>query len=400
MSAIEPDRRIHRGPGRLDLRLVPVVLAAACGSGSSASDEAVRLDSAGVEIVANAGEDRALSWRLEPLWRIGGFEDERLGLAGLAAHEVAADRSGRVHVLDRADRRVHILSPEGGLVGTLGREGGGPGELESPMAIAIDGDESVVAVYDFAKGGLVRWSAEGEVLEGVDIDAMFWGPELEAANGSVIFATFEGRSGASTRLGLLSWSPEAEHTLARFTSAALHPADFPTCGQQGALVAPLFAPELVWDAAGDRVAVNTRASYVIDVYEANRLARSIRRAVSPREVTDEMGLRQVGDGLYFGAVDCTIPPAEAVRGHGYADVLPGLTALALAPAGDVWALRGRVEGEPNRIDVFGSDGSYIGTLPPGAPFPAAFLPGDRIVAVETDSFDVPVIVAYQVDRSP
>lgn len=380
------------------LRLVPFLLVAACGFGASESGETVRTDSAGVEIVTNPGEDRALPWRLEPLWRIGGFEDERLRLTGLEAHEIAADRSGRVYVLDSSGGRVLILSPEGELVGTLGRKGGGPGELESPMAISVDQDDAV-AVYDVAKGGLVRWSANGEVLERVGIDAVFWGPKLETTGGGVLFATFESRDDASTRLGLLSWSPDTAQTLARFTSAALRPADFPTCGQQGALVSPVFSPDLVWDAEGARVAVNTAAPYVIDLYEENRLARSIRRGVAPREVTEEMALRHVGEGLYFGAVDCTIPPAEAVRGHGYADVLPGVTALRLSPEDEVWALRGHVRDEPNRIDVFRSDGSYLGTLPPGAPVPAAFLPGDRIVAVERDSLDVPVIVAYQVVRS-
>lgn len=67
---------------------------------------------------------------------------------------------------------------------------------------------------------------------------------------------------------------------------------------------------------------------MIDMYEDDRLVRSVRREVAPREVTEEMALRQVGDGLHFCAVDCVIPPEEAVRGHGYADVLPAVSALS------------------------------------------------------------------------
>jgi len=377
--------------------LALAALLTACGPEPGVPDPVQRSDSAGVEIVVSAGEDRILPWRLEPVWRAGGADDEGLALPTLAAHEVSGGPDGHVFVLDGAGRRVLVFSPGGELVDTLGREGGGPGELESPMALSVGGD-GVVAVYDFGRGGLMRWSAEGEVLEAVRIDDLFWGPGMAVTDHGVVFATFEGRTEAATRLGLLSWSPDAARTLARFTSAPLRPADFPTCGQQGTLVAPLFSPELVWDATGGRVAVTTGTAYVIDLYEEGNRVRSVRRDVPPRPVTREMALRHVGDGVHFGAVDCTIPPAEAVRGYGYGEVLPGVEAVSLSPEGEVWALRGRVADEPGRTDVFGSDGAYLGTLPPGSPFPAAFLPEGRIVAVETDSLDVPVVAVYRVIR--
>jgi hypothetical protein len=377
--------------------LISLVLLTACGTGSSEPDRVVRTDSAGIGIVVSTGEDRKLPWRFEPLWSVGGLADERLALSQLAAHEVSAGPEGRIYILDAVAKRVLALSSGGEVVYTLGREGGGPGELESPLALTVDGD-GVVAVYDFAKGGLVRWSASGEVLELDRIDAMFWGPKIEVMEGGAVFATFEDRTDSSTRLGLLSWSPDAERTLARFTSVALRPADFPTCGQQGMLVSPLFSPELLWDAEGNHVAVSTGAAYVIDLHQPDRHVRSIRREISPPPVTEEMALRHTGNGVYLGAVDCTIPPDEAARGYGYSDVLPSVEALALSPGGEVWALRGRVAGEPNRTDVFGSDGSYLGTLEPGSPFPAAFLPGDRILVVETDALDVPVVAVYRVVR--
>lgn len=373
------------------------VFLTACGTGPGASDRVQRTDSAGVEIVVSAGADRILPWRLEPVWRAGGADDERLAVPALAAHEVSGGPDGRVFVLDGAGRRVLVFSPGGELVDTLGREGGGPGELESPMALSVAGD-GVVAVYDFARGGLVRWSAEGEVLDVVRMDDLFWGPGMEVTDHGVVFATFEGRTESATRLGLLSWSPDSARTLARFTSAPLRPADFPSCGQQGTLVAPLFSPELLWSAAGRQVAVTTDAAYVIDVHQGGDRARSVRRDVPPRPVTQEMALRHVGDGVHFGAVECTIPPAEAVRGYGYGEVLPSLEAVSLSPEGEVWALRGRVADEPGRTDVFGSDGAYLGTLPPGSPFPAAFLPDGGIVAVEMDYLDVPVVAVYRVIR--
>lgn len=377
--------------------LAVAVLLTACGTEPGASDRVQRTDSAGVEIVVSAGEDRTLPWRFDPVWRAGGADDERLALPALAAHEVSGGPDGKLFVLDGAGRRVLVFSSDGELVDTLGREGGGPGEMESPMALSV-GDDGVVAVYDFARGGLVRWSAEGEVLEVVRIDDQFWGPGMTVTDQGVVFATFEDRTGSATRLGLVVRSPDAARTLARFTSAPLRPADFPSCGQQGTLVEPLFSPDLLWSAAGGRVAVSTDAAYVIDVHEVGDRARSVRRDIPPRPVTREMALRHVGEGVHFGAVDCTIPPAEAVQGYGYGEVLPSLEALSLSPGGEVWVLRGRVADEPGRTDVFGSDGAYLGTLPPGSPFPAAFLPDGRIVAVEMDPLDVPVVAVYRVIR--
>lgn len=377
--------------------LVTIALVVACETGSPVPDGAVRTDSADIEIVVNTGEDRVLPWRFEPVWSAGGVDDERLMLPELDAHEVAAGPDGRVYVLDGSASRVLVFSPRGELVDTLGGEGAGPGELEAPMAVTVDGD-GVVAVYDFAKGGLVRWSASGEVLEVLPIDVLFWGAKIETTDDRALFSTFESRTGSSTRLGLLSWSPDTASTLANFTSAPLQPADFPTCGQQGTMVSPLFSPEMLWDAEGDRVAVNTEAAYVVDLYQGVRRVRSIRREISPRPVTEEMAMRHVSEGVYFGAIDCTIPPEEAVRGYGYRDELPSLGALAVSPAGEVWAQRRRLANEPNRTDVFGDDGGYLGTTEPGSPFPAAFLPDDRVVAVETDSLDVPVVAVYRVER--
>ena len=53
--------------------------------------------------------------------------------------------------------------------------------------------------------------------------------------------------------------------------------------------------------------------------------------------------------------------------------MPAISGLAAAPDGSIWVRRSQVtgEGEPS-IDVYGPDGAYTGTLPPGSPFPVAF----------------------------
>ncbi len=58
----------------------------------------------------------------------------------------------------------------------------------------------------------------------------------------------------------------------------------------------------------------------------------------------------------------------------------------------------RGKGEVLPIDVFQKDGQYLGTLPAGAPFPAALLPDGRIAAYGMDELDVGRIVIYRVGR--
>jgi hypothetical protein len=86
-----------------------------------------------------------------------------------------------------------------------------------------------------------------------------------------------------------------------------------------------------------------------------------------------------------------------VDAQGFEEFLPAIHAIKLSPGGEIWVERGLVRGEPRIIDVF-QDGRYMGTLPPGFPFPAAFPEQDRILTVEHDEFDVPFLVSYGIRR--
>ena len=57
-----------------------------------------------------------------------------------------------------------------------------------------------------------------------------------------------------------------------------------------------------------------------------------------------------------------------------------------------------MKGEARIVDVFDRDGEYLGTLPTGAPEPAAFLANGDLVAVEKDDMDVERIAVYRVSR--
>ncbi len=109
----------------------------------------------------------------------------------------------------------------------------------------------------------------------------------------------------------------------------------------------------------------------------------------------------MGEGfrINFGRGPCTIPPAEMVEKRGFAERVPIILRVAVAPDGEVWVLRRDVADlETNLIDVMDSDGAYLGTLTNLDLFPVAFLGPNKVATVETDSLDVDRLVVYNVSR--
>ncbi|HEU5207981.1 MAG TPA: 6-bladed beta-propeller [Longimicrobiales bacterium] len=340
-------------------------------------------DSPGINVTAPSA-DRQLPWHFEQLWRLGPADDDRLTLVDLARHLIAADSAGRIFILDEAARHVLVISTGGEVIATIGRQGEGPGELKEPIALTTT--EAAVSVYDFGKQALVRWSHTGDVLPELRIPNSFWGPLIrEIGNDTVLFTALARADASTSEQSLVAWSHSGQRQLAAMTRQPDRSAEFPSCGVSGPPIAPLFAPELVWDAAGSRVAVNTSPEYRVDVFETGEHVLSIRRDMPPRRVTRALALAEVADGMPIPIADCTVPAHEVVQGRGNADVLPSVRDVVLAPHGELWVLRGTFRGEPTLIDVFGADGTYRGTLPPESPFPAAFLPTDEIVAIEHDA---------------
>ncbi len=155
-------------------------------------------------------------------------------------------------------------------------------------------------------------------------------------------------------------------------------------------------PTINWDAEGEELAVNSGAEYVVEVYHAGAPFRTIRRPIAPAHADQETAEREAADWRFNG---CLVPPSEVVKAAGYLALIPVVQGVALSPEGELWVLRRGAETARPVIDLFDSSANYLGTLPAGAPFPAAFLSQDRIVAVEKDSSDVPRVTVYAVDRS-
>ena len=81
--------------------------------------------------------------------------------------------------------------------------------------------------------------------------------------------------------------------------------------------------------------------------------------------------------------------------------VPVVAAVRVTWEGTLWIERSMEPGatEPGPIDVIGSGGRYVGTLPAGQlEMPDAFGPDGLVAFIETDEFDVPVITVRRLPQ--
>jgi hypothetical protein len=379
------------------IALLCALATTACSDAASAPKYVERTDSAGVEIVHNLGGDRPLAWRFEEVLRLGGADEGPASFYRLAPALVGVDGRGNLHVLDGGNHRVAIFDPHGRPLRTLGREGGGPGELEIPLTMDVAPD-GTVRVHDITKPALVQWDSAGALLPSRPLSIPLTREFAQVGDALVAPVPAKRSADGRSKERLLAMYPADTTELAAIT---LPPVSMMNFGCVGLALPPLFSPSLVWSAAADRIAVSSGGDYVIKVAKDAHI-RSIRRDLGPRTVTREMALQDVGNEMTIrfgsGAPPCKIPGEKVVEQQGFAPVLPAIGGIALAPDGSTWVRRGSVKGETPIIDVFDAEGAYLGTLPAGSPFPAAFTPDGRVVAIEKDEMDVDHLVVYRVQR--
>lgn len=370
-----------------------------CGADRPPRVVVERVDSAGVEIVWNRGADVPLDWRFTRVLTLGGEEQGEASFYRASRTSVGVDGAGNLYVLDTENPRVVVFDRAGAHLRTMGRQGGGPGEFlrARNMSVALDG---TVSVYDMGKRAVVRFAPSGEVLEEQRLEIPYQGPLLVFTEQRVVFHTLKPQPGGVGIVeGVAEWRQGEVAELYRHEGVSWNQVEFQRCGVRWP-AAPIFAPTLVWDAAGPYFVASGGSAYAVAFQQEGKTARSLRRDAPPRGITEAMALQEAGEGhtIRIQGRECVIPPAEYIAKLGYASALPAIAKLVVGPNGEVWVQRGHVRGEPALIDVFDAKGGYRGTLPPDSPFPVVFLPDGGILAVEKDDMDVMRVVSYRVER--
>lgn len=144
-----------------------------CGGedGGAAAPEAVRVDSAGVEIVTTPmpAADVPVFAQVDsmPTLRIGALDgrpEEQFG----SVSDVLPLPDGGVAVLDGQAAEIRLFDGDGTYRSTLGSKGEGPGEFQSPSALGLMAGDTL-AVYDRRSRRVTRFAPDGTMAQVVTL---------------------------------------------------------------------------------------------------------------------------------------------------------------------------------------------------------------------------------------
>ncbi len=357
------------------------------------------VDSAGIRIVSNPGSDRFLEWTFTEAFRLGGAPDGPEAFFRIDESTVATDASGRIYVLDRGNSRLVVFDSDGTHLRTTGRQGQGPGELVFAGSVGVSPAGEAI-IYDFGRRSFVSFDAQGRHIDRTLVEGEFVATRVVVADGLVYSVSLQRPERGVRSETLIDATPDSQ-TIVSFDQPVLgEAAVLRSCGLALGGVARLFETELVWGARDNVIVFNHEPEYVVNVVVDGSLVRSVRRNLPPREATERMAREELGEGMRitFGGTDTRCDVDETLEERGFAPYLPWISALALAPGGWLWVRRREVGTRPAPIDLFDRAGIYVGTLPGGSPFPAAFLPDGRVVSIARDDLDVEYVVVWDVRR--
>ena len=316
----------------------------------------------GTPHVANGPEpaEGVVDLRLEPVWEVGGEDDEET-ILGLIT-QIIEDADGNLYLLDRQLSQVSVFSPDGEFLRALSREGDGPGEVRGPndMFFTPEGDLALMQIFP---GRVVLIDTMGEPR----------GTFPYATDGSSFAVLVRGVSSGGTLAlaGINQNFAGGQLTQAYFLSSFAADGSVATTFVEkantmnfGAMVLDERSVDFPWsrfdiDASGRLIVAPSRDDYLIEVRNPDgTLALSFDRELEPwaRTETDE---RRIHQALEAQGRNYPAPPEIT-----YEDTEPALNSLTVLEDGSIWtvtnrSLRSRAPGVAIEWDVFSAEGGYL-----------------------------------------
>ena len=312
---------------------------------------------------------------------------------------LAEDAQGRILVLDNQARELRIFDAQGTHLRTVGGRGGGPGEFQTPVGLALAPDGRIWIV-DSGNGRYSVLDAEAEFVTS-------WPRALG-------FMAWPWPTGFDDRGRLLDVAGPDELVEVAADGALLDRFALPTAevesvrarNAQGNMVlsavAP-FRPRLQWrfDPRGYLwSAMGHEMRFVQQTLEGDTV-RIIRRAHDPVPVSRieadsaeaflrEMVATSAGEGATIEG-DLSSPAVK-----------PAFVTFHLDDEGRVWVEPSRARGEPRTVEVFDTDGSFLGSIAVdqglGLLTVRPFWREGAMTALVTDPNGVPTVVRYRIER--
>lgn len=379
----------------LTLLFLPV---AACARDTTPA--VVGRDSAGIRIIDAPTADSPLPWTITEIRRLGGADSGAASFTEASAWSVGTDRQGLIYVLDRLGSQVAVFDSTGAVIRTMGRKGGGPGEFQFPGSLIVT-PAGEASVFDFSKQALVKFAPDGTSLPQFSLQPYGFPAGQIRTNGDTLVMVIPTGGGENEKFrvqNLRIVSPRDSLTIARDSVPTPGMTMFKCVGMN---IPPPFASDLAWNSNGSLVAVTHRVPYTIDFFRGGQLVSSIRRAITPVTATTEHVRKLYPEGMtvqFGGGGKCTIEAEDIIEKLGAGGDVPFIRAIAFGPDGSTWVERYTFKEEERKLDVFGPDGRYLGTLA-GHALPMGFI-GDDIVLfpVEDAETGATLVGLYRIGR--
>ncbi len=379
----------------------PCIVACAllgCTDRSAPPVEAVIDTVQGVIRVANPADSRWSPdehWELRETLRIGSVEARPGEFFTNVLMTPVLGQDGSIYVLEHSNPRVAVFDRTGTFVGQISRGGRGPGELSSPTGVMWDA-YGRLWIADAWGAAYKIFSKDGQFLESrtrpVTVVSRRQHPLSLAPDGGIVD---EASDGPMLYMLHVDSATGAVDTVAR----ARRP-DRPSAlsarpsvrGSAISQVARSYLPSLQWAYApnGSHWVTRTDSLRLLNIDENGDTLRIVETSHREASYTpDEENLI-----------------SEAVSESGLSrdelgvskEIVSGLHVLS---DGHLLVQIAENEGSSTVFDVFDPEGRYLGELDVG--FRIAFnslftTTGDTLLAVTTDSLDVPYVVRSVIDR--
>lgn len=401
-------------------------------SAQAAAQQATRLPTA----------DKALAGAPTQQFAIGAEDGEDWELLSRVSG-VAFDAADNLYVLDAGNHRVLVFNANGKFVRKIGKKGGGPGELLSPIGLALTKDGHV-AVTDLGRSGVSLFKPDGSFVknvmlgEDVGLPAIQGGTMAHPTRGIVVRGSgarmFRGGNGgppspgpSGPRQAPIVWYDAAGKatTLHNITLPSITPKVTNEGGSGGRqnfsvrMSPPAFLPPVLWTMLPNgTVAVADETNYRVKLVRNGKTVGAIERPFAPRAVTERdkekarqlrrtamktgagmvVAMRNEGPGGGSSSIStggpARVPDSEIeeqIREMTFLDVVPALQKMNVDAKGRLWIERtGRDVGSAGPIDIIDPAGRYIGTL--NGRMPDAFSRSGKAAYIEKDDMDVEKVV--------
>jgi hypothetical protein len=317
------------------------------------------------------------------------------------------------------------IEPDGTDGRSVARRGQGPGEIRTPIGLAITKDGRPL-VGDLVNANLQLLSADGKLIAATQhpgvarLRAFHWLTGDEFIGAPSVFIVSGGAR--------LSTDPDGQpvdriplirfvvRTTAEPTTVA-HMPYHPAPRHTDQLTPHAFRPPNAWHAQDGRIAVADGWEYAVRMLDAaGRETGRITRPIEPREpsradvdaaraeararLITRDGRPRIGGVSMSGGPPRPPDPREqlgrverALDAMTHEDRVPVVQDVRFDADGRLWVARTpAVWGQPPLLDVFSPGGEYLGTTQALPRLPDAFGPGGLAAFIEKDELDVPFVI--------